>query len=455
MEANRSKGKQSVDRILAVDVGTQSLKACIVDDHLTTLERQQVFYDPQVKRKTWVEIDAEVLWKAFINACRQLRMAREVKAISFSTLCPSLLPMDADGNPLRPIILHMDRRSHRQSLWALNRVGEEKFLRIAGNLPIPGGISLTSLLWIKENEPPIYKRKNVIFGHAVSFFIKRLTGRFVIDPSNASFTGVYDTVGYRDWDNALLTDLEIAREKLPQVVMSTTVVGELNKKGAESAGLPPGIPVVIGANDTTCACVGAGVIEHGKLMNTSGTTDCMVLCLDRPLTSKNHLLRTHAYPNHWLAMRIVGAGGASLEWFRKTFCQEMTRDFFYDEYLKIVLSSSSRPEARFHPFLSGDRHRIRQKTGSFTQLSLETTREDCLLALVHGIVSFQAEALREWQEKVDLDHIIYHVGGGASEAYTQYKQKWFKGFQMIQLGETAVQGAAKLGFEALGRKRNP
>jgi sugar (pentulose or hexulose) kinase len=153
-------------------------------------------------------------------------------------------------------------------------------------------------------------------------------------------------------------------------------------------------------------------------------------------------------------MRIVGAGGASLEWFRKGFCQEMTRDFFYDEYLKTVLSSSSRPEARFHPFLSGDRHRIRQKTGSFTQLSLETTREDCLLALVHGIVSFQGEALREWKERVDLDQIIYHVGGGASEAYTQYKQKWFKGYQIIQLGETAVQGAAKLGFEALGRKGN-
>ena len=276
------KGKQSVDRILAVDVGTQSFKACVVDHHLTTLERQQVLYDPQVKRKTWVEIDAEVLWKAFIDACRQLKMAKEVKAVSFSTRCPSLLPMDADGSPLRPIILYMDRRSYRQALWALNGVGEEKFLRIAGNLPIPGGISLTSLLWIKEKEPPIYEGKDVIFGHAVTFFMKRLTGRFVIDPSNASFTELYNTVGYGDWHDELLRDLSITREKLPQVVMSNTVPGELDKGVAASAGLPPQIPVVIGANDTTCAAVAAGVIEHGRLMNTSGTTDCMVLCLDRP-----------------------------------------------------------------------------------------------------------------------------------------------------------------------------
>jgi xylulokinase len=438
-----------VDRILAIDAGTQSLKACVVDRNAATLERRQISYAPQAKVKDRVEIEAEVLWEALIDACRQLRMAKEVEAISLSTLCPSLVPIDAEGKPLGPIILHQDRRSYRQALWALDRVGEDKFLRIAGNLPIPGGISLTSLLWIKENEPSVYHRGDVIFGHAVTFFMKRLTGRFVIDPSNASFTGLYDTVGYGDWDDGLLRDLQIAREKLPQVVMSTTVVGELDKEVAATAGLPPQIPVVIGANDTTCAAVGAGVTEHGKLMDTSGTTDCLVLCLDRPLTKKDHLLRTHAYSNRWLAMRIVGAGGASLEWFRNNFCQGMTQDFFYNKYLPTVLFPSATPKVRFYPFLTGDRHRIRQKTGSFTQLSLSTTREDCLLALVHGIVSFQAEALKEWKKEVHLDHIIYHVGGGSSEAYTQYKQRLFKGFEVIQLGETAVQGAAKLGFDAL------
>jgi sugar (pentulose or hexulose) kinase len=179
----------------------------------------------------------------------------------------------------------------------------------------------------------------------------------------------------------------------------------------------------------------------------------MVLSLDRPLTGKNHLLRTHAYPNRWLAMRTVGAGGASVEWFRKAFYPEMSRDSFYDKYLATVLSASAEPGVRFHPFLSGDRHRIKQKTGSFTRLSLNTTREDFLLALVHGIVSFQAEALREWRKKVPLDHHIHHVGGGASEVYTQYKQKFLKDFQFIKLGETSLKGAAKLGFETLERQK--
>jgi hypothetical protein len=83
---------------------------------------------------------------------------------------------------------------------------------------------------------------------------------------------------------------------------------------------------------------------------------------------------------------------------------------------------------------------------------LNTTREDCLLALAHGIVSFQIEGLLEWERAVPLSRSIYHVGGGASEAYTQYKQEMLKNFRFIQLGETAVTGAAKLAMEAVGEK---
>ena len=435
--------------ILAVDVGTQSLKASVVDRDLVVRESAKTSYSPEVKSKNRVEIEAEVLWDAFLRGCKGLKLGSEIGALSFSTLCPSLLAMDSEGTPLSPIILHLDRRSHSQAVWALNRVGERRFLETAGNLPIPGGISLTSLLWIKENQPDIYGRKGVVFGHVVTFFMKRLTNRFVMDPSNASFTGLYDTVGYGDWDKGLLNDLGIAGEKLPRVVMSKTVVGKLEKGIASAIGLTEGIPIVIGANDTTCAAVGAGVTEPGGLMNTSGTVEIMVLCLDRPLVDKDHLLRTHAYPNRWLAMRIVGAGGASLEWFRNSFCREMTREVFYDEYLSGVLATPKDPEVRFHPFLSGDRHRIRQRSGAFTRLTLNTTREECLLALAHGILAFQATGLRDWQKKVPLGDKIYHVGGGASEAYTLFKQKFLKDFEFVQTGETAVLGAAKLGFEAI------
>ena len=216
-----------MDCILAIDVGTQSLRACILDSELSVLERQQVPYTPQVISRDKVEIDAEILWDALVAACSKLKLKSRVSVVTFSTLCPSLIAMDAAGRPQRPIILHLDRRSYRQAQWALRKVGEETFLNIAGNLPVPGGISVTSLLWIRDHEPEIYAKKGMRFGHAVTFFLKRLTDRFLIDPSNASFTGLYDTVGYGDWDQRLYGPLEIERDKLPEVLMSTAVAGEL------------------------------------------------------------------------------------------------------------------------------------------------------------------------------------------------------------------------------------
>jgi len=145
----------------------------------------------------------------------------------------------------------------------------------------------------------------------------------------------------------------------------------------------------------------------------------------------------------------VGAGGASLEWFRNNFCQEMTKETFYNEYLKTVLTPNQVPEARFYPYLSGDRHRIKRKSGAFTRLTLNTNRDDLLLALAHGIIAFQIESRSEWKKSVTLSNEIYHVGGGASDAYTAYKQGIMKDFRFVQLGETTLSGAAKLALDAL------
>ena len=127
----------------------------------------------------------------------------------------------------------------------------------------------------------------------------------------------------------------------------------------------------------------------------------------------------------------------------------MTKKTFYEEYLKEVLTSNKMPEARFYPYLTGDRHRIKRKSGAFTRMTLNTNRDDLLLALAHGIIAFQTESISEWKKKTKLSSKIYHVGGGAKDAYTGYKQGILKNFRFVQLGETTLAGAAKLAMNAL------
>jgi len=439
-----------MDVVLAVDIGTQSLKAGIVDSSLTLIERQQLPLSVEISKGTHAEMEAEKIWTALADACRRLTQRHRVQAVVFSTLCPSLVPLDREGRPLHPIILHLDRRSTAEAEWALATVGTDTFFNKTGNLPVPGGISLTSILWLKNHLPEIYQREDVCFGHAATFVLKRMTGQFFIDPSNASFTGLYDTVAYGGWNENICEALTIDPAKLPKLKNSNSIAGTLTKCSARDLGLTPDIPVVTGANDTTCACVGAKVINEGDLLNTSGTVDILVLCLEKPLVSERHLLRTHAYPGKWLAMRTVGAGGGSLEWFRQNFCKELSKDTFYEGYLPEVLENQPANRATFLPFLSGNRHQVGQATGSFDNLTLHTTREEMLLALLDGIVSFQFEELDHWKDHVALNRYIRHVGGGAKSGYTAFKQSRLTNFELQMFGETTLVGAAQLAFETLG-----
>ena len=148
-------------------------------------------------------------------------------------------------------------------------------------------------------------------------------------------------------------------------------------------------------------------------------------------------------------MRTVGAGGGSLEWFRRNFCRELERETFYSSYLEDVFASSLLPQSSFLPFLSGNRHEVGHRTGSFEGLTLNTTREEMLLALLHGIVSFQFEVLDEWKKEISLNRVIHHVGGGAQSCYTAFKQKMLPGYILKNSGETTITGAAKLAIETI------
>ena len=430
---------------------------------LKIIERVQLPLTRRISDTVRVEMDPVEIWEAFTAACRLLKHAADASAVVLSTLCPSLVALDGSGAVLYPAIIHQDRRSSRQAEYALSKAGPELFMQINGNLPVPGGISLTSLLWIRDNCPDIYRKRGLRFGHICTFMLNRLCGRMLIDPSNASFTGLYDTVGCSGWSEKICGSLDIDPGLLPDISWSADPAGELGREAAAAAGLRPGITVYTGANDTTCAAVGAGAVNPGDLLNTSGTVDILAVCLDAPLVSDQHLLRTHAYPGRWLAMRTVGAGGGSLEWFRENFCREMDRDFFYGEYLTGLLDgrsvNSTKPSDAggdrgllpvFDPFLSGDRHSTSGRKGAFRNLSLGSSREDMLLSMLDGICDYQFSALERWGSETELGGRIFHVGGGARPSYTRFKQEKLEGYVLVELGETVLTGAASLAFDIKG-----
>ncbi len=434
------------DLALTIDAGTSAVKAGLLDRAGRIVARASRRYSYATPRRHHVELDFRLVWEGVAEAVRELRCREHpVRAVGLSVLCPGLVPLDRDGNPLRPAIIHLDRRSAREARWALERVGPERFLAVTANLPYPGGCSATGMLWLRAHEPAVYRDAH-LFGHTNTFLAHRLTGRWGMDPTNASFSGLYDTVRATDWDPALAADLGLDLGRLPPIVPSAAAIGTVTAASAREAGLPEGIPVTMGAGDAACAALGADVVEEGEILNATGTVEVMVLSTAHPVPSADYLIRTHAVPGRWLIMNIIPTGGEAIEWVRRQFYRELSREEFFDRRLPQVLQRRATP-VRMAPYLSGDRTSFRQRSASYRGISLRSTRDDFLLATCRAVVQQMKDRYRHYEAQWQPTGCIRCTGGGA-RALLELKKRAFPGVVWEEVSDATLRGAARLAWAA-------
>ena len=435
-------------KILSADFGTSSVKMAVLNEKEEILAEAKGEYEYQVINKQNIQIDPEIVYAAFLKCCKSFE--KHLGEIEFFVPCvmaPVFVPMDREGNALHPAILHLDRRSYVQSRFALKTVGKKTFMGISGNLPFAGGISCTSMLWYKDNMPELYKRTYKL-GHFNTFLHRKLVGKFLIDPSNASFSGLYETLKMGGWSETICGGLGIDRNLLPDITPSISIAGYLSKEAAAAMGVKAGIPVAMGANDTTSAAYGAGAVNNGDILNISGSSEIITVTTDAPVPHEKYYIRSSMEPGKWLYLAIT-VGGFALDWFRKEFYSEMGKKDFFDRYLNEFVETRTRTHVKFLPHLAGDRHSLVKKKGAFTGLTFESTREDFLLALLIGIYDPVFTAIRVAKKQMKLNPNIFWTGGLVSGAYQDFKRRIFKGFDFILKRECSTLGNFKAAMRLL------
>ena len=185
-------------RILGVDIGTTSMKMGVFDEKEGSValvgQASQDYLVNTYNDGLFSDIEPDKWQQAFISGCKALGdLPATVDVVALSGTTPGFTAMDAEGTPLYPAILMLDQRSREQARRIIDVVGMDTMMAETANMPVAGGCSLASLLWIKDNLPEIY-RKAAVFGHSNTFMGKWLTGNFAIDPSSASLTALYQTV---------------------------------------------------------------------------------------------------------------------------------------------------------------------------------------------------------------------------------------------------------------------
>lgn len=435
-------------KILAIDVGTTNLKMGIFNKSLQIEYFFTQQYNVNIVDREKAEIDPEIWWKTIQKGCHFFdKLLNKVDVVSFSVTTPGLLAMDRNGNPLTKAILFLDQRSHKQSEQIISTLGSKVLLEKAGNLPVSGGSSLSSILWIKENYPKIYY-KTFKFGHTNTFLIYKLTGKWAIDPSTTSNTGLYNTkAGDLTWNYDFMESLSLSEEKFPNLYQSYSAVGYIDATVADLLGLPKTCKVLCGGNDAVLSAFSAEINKPGDVLHISGTCDIMMVCLDRMIGSPIYNIRSHILPGLWLTLFVLNTGGKSIEWFHSVFCSEMSDDTFYNNYIPNVINKELHSEPpNYVPFLNGSRYSTKILKASFSDVDINTTRDSFLISVLKGNNQYMASHLKEISKYVKLNNTIKLTGGAASvKSMDQVKLKWLGKYDYKYVDQSSLHGAAKLG----------
>lgn len=422
--------------LLGIDVGTSSIKAAMIDGAAKVLGISRAEYRLISNDANSVQIDTDDMWRASLDCLRSLRDDHGIDmgcvvGVSISCLCPGLTALAEDGSVLVDPIIYSDNRSVREAEHIKQAVGPDKLFELTANTAMAGATSGTSMLWIKRNLPKEYV-KTKHFGHVNTLMACRMTGQFAIDRSNASYTNLFETAGSLEWSPFLCEKIGIDIEKLPPLHDSTDVVGTMTNAEIIALGIPEGTPVIIGGADTPCATLAAGVTRAGDVCESVGTTNVLTICIDRPVFGRSFINRCHVVPGTWIYQGAMSHTGASYQWFRDNFCQDLVeraktenRSAFELMNEEAELSHPGCDGLVFLPYMHGERSPIWDPyaRGVFFGLSFGTTRREMNRAIMEGC-GYGMKQMCEFAEELTGREIkqFVSIGGGAkSTTWTQIK----------------------------------
>ena len=444
--------------ILSVDVGTTGTKMGVfrVDgDSLQLIGQFSREYSINTYNDgLFSDIEQEKWQKAFADGCGELNeLMGDVDVVAISGTTPGMTAMDRDGKALYPAILMLDQRSRQQAQHIIDTIGIKEILKTTSNMPVAGGCSLASILWIKDNHPDIFE-KTYCFGHSNTYMAKWFTGNFAIDPSSASLMALYNTVkNDLTWNGDIAGSFGISINQLPEVIPSYESPGRFRSSLADEFGLKKEPPVVIGGNDAVLAAYSVGIKEPGDVINVNGTCEISLVCLPKCYPSRNYNIRAHVIPDRWLTLYVMNAEGKAYEWFRNLFCSEMKQEEFYDKFLPQAIDKWLDCESgvTYVPFLMGSRYSLKPLRAEFLGMTQETSREELLAAMVRGLCEYQREHLKEMSLEVPLKEEIHVTGGAVNPALIRAKTKWMRDCRYIYEEQSSMKGAAMLGQKYLNR----
>jgi len=400
---------------VAADCGTTSSKIVLISLsgqilHSTSKPRRTYF--PQ---SGYVEQNLDELWRSVCEGCRTLAPTLKklrIIGLSFSGTIGDAIAVDQELKPLsRSFILYSDTRSVNQCR-ELEQIGTRRFYRETGN-PLSPASCLPKWLWLKEHSRSLYDR-TLKFIQPKDFLVLRATGRVCTDYGSASATMALN-IERKKWSKSLLNRVGIDYNKMPDLVESNAIVGELTPTAAKQMGLPAGLPVVAGTGDTGAMVLGAGGVKNRFAIVYLGGGAEVDLVTDKPMFDHGMRIpsRLHPKPGMFFTSITALSSGLATDWFRRLFARERTKSFSVAE--TAANSCAGANGVFFLPYLIGEQGAVwdPMAKGAFIGLRASTRASDLCRSILESTAHSLSHILEVYQENGVKPKSFVMCGGGA------------------------------------------
>jgi xylulokinase len=410
--------------ILVFDIGTSKLKAGVYNEEGEKIAESSRKMEISYPREGWAEQEPDMWMRVIVEVTKEIldKMKKvDIKGIGVTGQMIGLVPVSEKLEHLRNAIIWLDSRAEPEAEEILSSISVMDFLEMTGGIPT-GKDVIAKVLWLKNHETNIFD-KTKYFLDVKDYLIYKMTNNIGTDISAAAVRGLVD-VRIKNWSDTLCNIAGITVEKLPVIIDTKDVIGNLKNEKLLNLGISKEAEVINGSGDAFVTPFGAGAVKDGKAHYYLGTSGWVSTHVSEPLMNENRGIGSifSAIPNKWLLISETESAGSCLDWFISNIYKEKYEEN-YNEINKNALKSV--PGAKnliFLPWLYGERSPVLDvyARGGFINLSLDHNINDLSRAVMEGI-ALNARWMVEGISETGINfESLNVVGGGAkSEVWMQ------------------------------------
>lgn len=345
----------SKDLFLAIDVGTGSVRAALLDTRGRILSVASREHDQIVPQFGWSEQRPQDWWTGVVAATRSVLAevpdaARRIAAVAACGQMHGTVLVDDRGELVRETApLWNDKRTvdYVTAFEAANR--PDSYLADCANPPTPAWPGF-KLQWLRDNDHPAYQTAAAVL-MPKDYINLQLTGEIAMDRGDGGASFLMDP-RTGDWSQKMVGLLGLDRAKLVPLRNPVEVLGSVTAQAAVETGLLKGTPVLVGGADYPVALIGSGVCRPGVGSEVMGTSAIITAISSQPLLDPS-VCNVGTVEGNWGAFMLLESGGDAMRWARRVFHD---KQFSYEDIVATAAEAPAGSERLFFmPYLAGER----------------------------------------------------------------------------------------------------